>query len=292
MGQQKRTSGRVRRPPAELRAQLQTQLDYLRRSCTAFDEGELNEAARLAVTLRVLFHDTGRSTSLLTLIGARDRLKISSQCEPFPFEGEPCGQSSLAFMSLRGLTGRWIPHAYDPAPRPTPRSMAIEDWWAEEVGWDETGHRFTRKDLVCTAANQDGGAHIDAEVDEHYYRLSRGNGLGWTMHWQGEPEGTPGVPFPDPVPVYIRQVAHDVLRTMAAYRTALGLEAFEIPTADMEDWEADFTPSPDGGDTYAQYHCLVTPSGAHSYIEASAYARQSGEGMVTVRTEPVLPEAS
>src|SRR4051794_39690166 len=63
---------RAKRDDAELRRKLAEQLDFLRRSVDLFDAGHESEAIRLAVPIRVLVHDTGKSTSLLQLLGVKD----------------------------------------------------------------------------------------------------------------------------------------------------------------------------------------------------------------------------
>jgi hypothetical protein len=44
--------------PADVQVHLNEQLGFLERSVAAFDQGYEDEAKRLAVTLRVLLHDT------------------------------------------------------------------------------------------------------------------------------------------------------------------------------------------------------------------------------------------
>jgi len=44
---------------------LKMQLDFLNRSCLSYDQGFQDESFRIAVVLRVLFHNTKKSTSLL-----------------------------------------------------------------------------------------------------------------------------------------------------------------------------------------------------------------------------------
>lgn len=41
-------------------------MEFLRRSCQSYDDGFEGEACRLAVTLRVLLHNTDQSAALLT----------------------------------------------------------------------------------------------------------------------------------------------------------------------------------------------------------------------------------
>jgi hypothetical protein len=66
--------------------QLTKQLGFLRRSCESYDQGYKDEAIRIATVLRVLFHDTGRSTSLLTHLKAKDNIWLRSTCYPPPPE--------------------------------------------------------------------------------------------------------------------------------------------------------------------------------------------------------------
>lgn len=46
---------------------------------------------------------------------------------------------------------------------------------------DREGKEFTRRDLVLTVADQEGGAHIDPALNEAYANLSRFNSLSWKL---------------------------------------------------------------------------------------------------------------
>lgn len=54
----------------DFKAHLSRQLTFLWRSCEAYDEGHTDEAVRIASVIRVLIHDTPKSTSLLNHLGA------------------------------------------------------------------------------------------------------------------------------------------------------------------------------------------------------------------------------
>lgn len=62
-------AGRHPRPPERLAPNLAMQMEFLRRSCQSYDDGFEGEACRLAVTLRVLLHNTDQSAALLTQAG-------------------------------------------------------------------------------------------------------------------------------------------------------------------------------------------------------------------------------
>ena len=55
----------------------------------------------------------------------------------------------------------------------------FEDWW-NEIIFDDTKNKFTRRDIITFVANQDGGAHVDDELHEKYAMLGKMNSLGWT----------------------------------------------------------------------------------------------------------------
>ena len=64
---------------ARFRQRLRQQLSFIENSCAAYDSGETEEAIRVATCLRVLFHQTRNSTSLLTHLNATD-VELFSTC--------------------------------------------------------------------------------------------------------------------------------------------------------------------------------------------------------------------
>lgn len=60
---------KIKVPESELKAHLKEQISFLVSSCELFDEGKRDEAKRITTHLRILFHDTGMSKSLLKQLG-------------------------------------------------------------------------------------------------------------------------------------------------------------------------------------------------------------------------------
>jgi hypothetical protein len=56
--------------------------------------------------------------------------------------------------------------------------VSFIDWWERTILTDQQGNTFSRADLVLSVAEQDGGTHIDAVVNEKYRQLTRENSLG------------------------------------------------------------------------------------------------------------------
>ncbi len=62
----------------ELQRHLKRQLKFLEKSSIEYDNGNFDEALRIAVALRVLFHDTKSSTSIFNYLEQKDKIYIPS----------------------------------------------------------------------------------------------------------------------------------------------------------------------------------------------------------------------
>lgn len=190
--------------PDELSAHLADHIAFLKASAVAFDEGFDAEAKRLAVSLRVLLHDTNSSHSLLGQLGRLD-LPFLSTAVPRD------SRSIIAHTGLVMIAGRGVATRHeamlDGVPMVAWRSFA--EWWNEVIIVDDERAELTRRALVLAVANRDGGAHVDPKLNETYARLSRANSIGWTRHSGGQSAPIGMVEWSS-----IRQIAHEVLRTL------------------------------------------------------------------------------
>jgi hypothetical protein len=174
-----------------LRRQLRRQLGFLRQSCEGYDRGDQDEAIRIAVCIRVLLHDPkssrpGRrqSRSILDQLSAK-RIRLLSTVRdvgdwrflPF-FDGLTTlipgrgpgpklnseGSGSVMFFPKHG--------GYVPPETRCPRQVPVQEWWEQVVYIVGPGKGYTRRDLVLTAADKDGGAHVDEELPPEYERVA------------------------------------------------------------------------------------------------------------------------
>ena len=67
----------------DLQDHLGEQRQFLTASCDAFDNGFEGEGKRLATAIRVLFHDTSSSQSLLKQLGVKDRIQMLDTAHPY-----------------------------------------------------------------------------------------------------------------------------------------------------------------------------------------------------------------
>ena len=188
-----------------LRQHLDDQLGFLEQSSASFDRGYEGEAKRLAVSIRVLLHNKGQSKSLLGQLGLKDTLYWDTSTG---FEkGTDLFDITIVVKHFDGVNAKYCP-VFDKTPVPMVQTD-FEKWWNTPVIRDAKNQTFTRKDLVLYIADQDGGAHVDPALDTKYAVLSRKNSLGWSYF-----EGATKKPLSMPERASIRQIAHELLKTL------------------------------------------------------------------------------
>ncbi|WP_295986301.1 hypothetical protein [uncultured Variovorax sp.] len=143
---------------SELVEHLNRQITFLKNSVAAFDAGHGVEAIRIGVVLRVLFHDTGRSTSLLMLLGQKTSLQVTTTAKALP------PGTNIDFAEL--LAGWTFGDTIHPNPIPPGSpTLAADRWWNEPIFYRD-GLYYTRAQVALAAAHKDGGAHVDeADAD-------------------------------------------------------------------------------------------------------------------------------
>lgn len=195
------------RTPTELQRLLDEQIVLLTRSTASYDAGYEAEAKRMAVGLRILFHDTGRSKSLLGQLG-RKRIWFWDLAAPdVPGNLLPHGGLvGIRLTSVNQATDADYVALLDDVPHA--RQIPFEKWWTAPVF--RAGEAvLTREKLVLTAADQDGGAHVDPALNEAYARFQHDNALGWELSGEGG-----SIPLNGAIGVALRQMTHEVLRTL------------------------------------------------------------------------------
>jgi hypothetical protein len=185
-------------------AQLRRQISFLERSCASYDSGHHEEALRIAVSLRVLFHDTLKSVSLLTHLGTKASAEVLSTFERGTRKPAAPGVLSAFVPLWIEPTGERTPPLDDVIRRDF---ISAEEWWSEVIMCAR--ETLTRKDIVLAAANQDGGAHVDAQLGTKATELIEWVGTLTTMS-QGQVtrRSLDNHHFP-----LLRQFAHEVLNS-------------------------------------------------------------------------------
>lgn len=217
------------RPRERLIEHLIEHVGFLERSCRAFDEGFPGEAKRLAMSIRVLLHETPASKSLLEQLKFRDRMSYFDTAVPY----NPKNLSSTNGLCMLGVGGpdggSWIA-MLDEGPFNDVRKP-FQHWWTTTVLSDGKS-AFSRKMIMSRLANKEGGGHVDPKLNAAFEAISRQNSLGWMVTG---PVGERDV-LGDPVAESMRQIAYELLHTLReelAHR--LGRDAPSIRVAGWED---------------------------------------------------------
>jgi len=200
---------------------LVEQLEFLDSSCDLFDGGSLAEAKRLATTVRVLLHDTEKSTSLLKRLGLKENISwadgivhawlmelIKDQCEgriastsllttiklPVGFLENHSLVKYVPVFEVQELGERWAPFDY---------------WWTTPRIVDGDLNPVSRKQIVLFLANKAGGAHVD-KLPGSWRRIAQESGMGITLsNLQGKAKADDS-----PIPAAMRQIAEEVRYTI------------------------------------------------------------------------------
>jgi hypothetical protein len=159
----------------------------------------IDEAIRIGTVIRVLFHDTKNSTSLLTQIGA-GTLRILSTVRPIPpgaifADGIGLFQMTseqtnvrpkLGSGSFKGLMGR-------------------DSWWNQVIAVSNR-LEITRRAIVLASTNKDGGAHVDPKLTPEYQELRRGI-------WDAVEQDGTAAAISDYQFIFLRQAGYEVLNS-------------------------------------------------------------------------------
>ncbi len=192
----------------EILVALKNQILALVASSNSFDAGNAWEAARIAAIVHILVHDSGRTKSLLTQLGVRGSARfVSSGSLHRP--GNLLRHEQLIAFRLDASGGKYIP-LLSSGPHQS-RDVQFHTWWEKEhIFAYPKGNYLTRKRLVFSMRNQDGGAHSDtALTDAEYARLSRTEKDNWIISIGGGEERVTGAHL-----AAMRQIGWEIEQTI------------------------------------------------------------------------------
>jgi hypothetical protein len=110
-----------------------------------------------------------------------------------------------------GPAGTWGTWKASTSPDSIKTELLVSDWW-NQVVYVLGKTRLSRKDLVLSAADKDGGAHVDAKLTSDYETLMHSGELGF-FHYPTKGERDNFQPIMDAHLVYLRQLGHELLNS-------------------------------------------------------------------------------
>lgn len=191
------------------------QFRFLGRSARLYEQGAEDEALRMATALRVVLHDTQSSRSLFQHLGLTNTQMLSSSRGHgnwHDYLAQEINLSSSEPVRMRPLLGCQF------------AEVPFARWWSDEPVFVHRSKDYSRRLICLSAANKDGGAHVDSKLEEYYEILAAGQymlGITGNLEYGGHPP-----PFPQGVTTYprnahlalIRQFTHEFLCSADHYR--------------------------------------------------------------------------
>ena len=207
-----------KRPTRTPKSQLEIQRNFVHAfealclSSQAYDNGYKGEAARLAGIIYILVHDYGKRTiSLLKLV---DRKNILFKNTTIPLNPQNLlGETPLVIVKASTKGIEYIPILDQGTPQHYQQpDQKFRDWWDTPVLRDDQRREFTRRRLVTSMRNAEGGGHVDSHLDKDFSDLMRNNSIQW-FFTSGEKTFQP-----EYAPPYasVRQIAYEIELTLRA----------------------------------------------------------------------------
>jgi len=191
---------------------LGSHIGFLERSSRDYDAGHEDESLRQATSIRLVFHDTRSSTSLLTDLDLKNTSMLSSSRghnDVVDYLAQVIDLTSPSPVAAKPLLG----NSFTP--------VSLTQWWDGEPVFVHDGVNYTRKKIILSVANKDGGAHVDAVLESYYEVLCAGRyakalAITGNLTYDGPP------PFPQGVTIYpdnahlalVRQFAHETVASL------------------------------------------------------------------------------
>jgi hypothetical protein len=160
---------KIPRDPADDKKLLTEQYQRLKSAVDGFYEGREFEVLNIAITLRVLIHETDKSHSLLS--------RVNPGYWDLDIYHKPLNPRTLftvpVTLRIRGDgDSRIIRSSFD---SPSYKLVPLLEWWTAPYQAPSLFKpiRLSKKDIILNVAHKDGGAHVDSEVPETHHGVTR-----------------------------------------------------------------------------------------------------------------------
>jgi hypothetical protein len=191
----------------DFKEQLGKQLRFLQTSCERYDAGDKDESIRIAQSLRVIFHNTRHSTSLLSHLG-RTGLRLLSTSVDIPHGAGYWANLTKITLSPVLELAEYVPKLDTTDHR---RWVNLTEWWRNEFVYLVGSMVITRRELVLGAANTDGGAHVADSYGFKYEKILEG--AGWKMTLNPDNGASKELTFKYGHLAALRQMGYEVLNS-------------------------------------------------------------------------------
>ena len=161
----------MKRTDAEKYEALAVQRAMLHASCMAYDQGHHWEALRMATAVYTLVHDHGTNRSILSQLKLKDKVTYGSSIGPI--NPEHIARANMFTPLVHLYRGEFRPLVQiglaEGEESMSVRFLSFEEWWQREIIFKNYTATLTRRQLVLSLRNQEGGGHFDEELRNPNY---------------------------------------------------------------------------------------------------------------------------
>ena len=171
---------------SELLNRLEEQIELLQLNAELFDRGHTVTTLTIATVIRVLFHDTDKSTSLIKQIcdsegkNKDDFKMITTKSQDFGEAKLVLFGDGLCNISFKDQSIFYFPRLANAEHTTIP----FRNWWEERViknvsSGFENPEWMTRAELIKLHANKEGGTHVDEKKNKKISAIGTQEAAGW-----------------------------------------------------------------------------------------------------------------
>lgn len=164
----------------------------------------------MAVSIRVLLHDTRNSKSLLGLLDYKQNMGFLDSAYGYEPENLLTHTGLVGFRFEAGKNPTYYAPMSDRLTGASNKYVFFAEWWNKVVIVDSKKNKFNRRDLILNMADTDGGAHVDPELNESYVELTRNNSVNWIFL----SDNKPAQPLMDVELFSVRQIAYELINSI------------------------------------------------------------------------------
>jgi len=207
---------------------LNDQLSAISSSGNAYDRGDLWEAKRIAAAVHMIVHDGKMNNrSIASQLGIRGTMAFLSSTDVphLPDKNLILGpelfpQPRLLRFQMESNKVLRVIARLDGC---IPRTVGIAEWWNEPI-YEHGAISISRSSLIRTMRDQDGGGHVDPELERAYSDFTDSIGNGVTATADGRlvftipqiplapPPNQEGLPIPHGPLASARQIGWEILK--------------------------------------------------------------------------------
>ncbi len=157
-------------------------LEKLKHFNKCYDEGQESFAIDIATTIRTICKDNKNTQSLLSLAGLKSQIIFCMHSDIRINEEIFTPSHILCLLNMSGQKSSYKP-LLDDIKEVGGKTYHVKfnQWWDQYVIKDSSRNKFSRKDLIETVCDKEGGAHFDPKLDQKSHDLFYKNSIGWTI---------------------------------------------------------------------------------------------------------------